>query len=535
MQEVLEQMLDYLKGIWLKRRYLMIATWLICPLGWFAVSQLQETYESEARVFADTQSILGPLLKGMTVETNTDAQIALMVKTLLSRPNLERIARMTDLDVQANTPKEFDALIERLKTGISIKKTGGRRQNIFNITFTDKDAVMARDVVQSVITVFIETTRGDNRRNSDSAQKFIDNQINEYENRLLKSEARLTNFKQKYSDVLPNQYGGYYVKLNNSKEQLKGIELVLLETKTQLSASKAKLSKLGKSSSSDSSKQNNIVDSNSIKTTYDDRISELESQLDSLQLRYTEQHPDVKEIQRRLESLTKKRNSEIEEYLSNSTGNDDEYTPISQNPVIQDIQIQVNQLEGQVASMEVRANNYRNTVKELENKIHTLPEIEAELVQLNRGYDITNKQYQELLNRKEKAMIAQSADETTSKINFKVIDPPRAPLVPSGPKRFLFYIVVTFLGVGVGLGLSFLFSQLNPVVTSSSQVARATGIPIFGIVSATENLGLQSKDKRKTILFIVSNTMLLSILCFFIAYSLFPDAIQAPLHRIFNL
>ncbi|MEH6384518.1 MAG: XrtA system polysaccharide chain length determinant [Colwellia sp.] len=532
MQEVLEQILDYLKGIWIKRRYLMVATWLICPMGWFAVSQLQDTYESEARVFADTQSILGPLLKGMTVESNPDEQIGLMVKTLLNRPNLERIARMTDLDVQANTPQEFNDLIERLTTGISIKKTGGRRQNIFNITFSDKDPVMARDVVQSVITVFIETTRGENRKDSDSAQKFLDSQINEYENRLLKDEARLTNFKQKYSEVLPNQYGGYYDKLNNAKEQLKTIELVLLETKTQLESSK---SKLNQSSTAESAQQNNIVDSNSVKTTYDDRIAELQGQLDTLQLRYTEQHPDVREVQRRLEHLSKKREAEIEQYLSNSNDAGSEYAPISQNPVIQDIQIQVNQLEGQVASMEVRANNYRNTVKELENKIHTLPEIEAELVALNRGYDITKKQYEDLLERKEKAQIGQSANETTSKINFKVIDPPRAPLQPAGPKRFLFYVVVTFLGVGVGLGLSFLFSQINPVVTSSSQVARATGIPIFGIVSATDNLGLQSKDKRKTILFFVSNSLLILILGFFIAYSLFPDAIQAPIHRIFNL
>jgi len=532
MQEVLEQILDYLKGIWIKRRYLMIATWLICPLGWFAVSQLQDNYESEARVFADTQSILRPLLKGMTVESNPDVQVALMVRTLLSRPNLERIARMSDLDVQTSTQEEFEILIERLKSDISIKKTGGSRQNIFTITFIDKDPDMARVVVQAVIDVFIENTRGENRRDSDSAHKFLDSQINEYENRLLKAEARLTNFKQKYSDVLPNQYGGYYDKLNNAKEQLKGIELILLETQTQLAASKAKLNQ---SSSSESAQQNSIVDSNSVKTTYDDRIADLEVKLDSLHLKYTEQHPDVKEAQRRLEHLTKQRNDEIDQYLTSSNDNADEYTPISQNPVIQDIQIQVNQLEGQVASMEVRANNYRNTVKELENKIHILPEIEAELVGLDRGYDITNKQYKELLSRKEKAQIGQSADETTSKINFKVIDPPRSPLKPSGPKRFLFYIVVTFLGVGVGLGLSFLFSQINPVVTSSSQVSRATGIPIFGIVSATENIGLQSKDKRKTLLFIVSNILLLSILCFFVAYTLFPDTIQAPIHRIFNL
>jgi len=468
----------------------------------------------------------------MTVESNPDVQIRLMVRTLLSRPNLERIARMTDLDIQANTPEEYEHLISRLKENLEIKKTGRSRENIFNITFTDKDPIMARDVVQTVITIFIENTQGDNRRNSDSAQKFIDSQIDEYENRLLKAEARLTNFKQKYSNVLPNQYGGYYQKLNSAKEQLKSMELVLLETETQLAASREKLKN---TTSSDTTPQNKIKNSNSIQTTYDDRIAELEVQLDSLQLRYTEQHPDVKEVSRRLEDLNKKRTAEIEQYLAGDSNDDTEFTPLSQNPVVQEMQIQVNQLESQVASMKVRTNNYKDTVADLENKIHTLPEIEAQLVALDRGYEITKKQYEEFLDRKEKAMIGQSADETTSKINFKVIDPPRAPLKPAGPKRILFYFVVTFFGLGVGLGLSFLFSQINPVVTSSSQVSRATGIPIFGIVSATENLGLQSKDKRKTLLFFVSNSILISILCFFIAYTVFPETIQAPIHRIFNL
>ena len=62
MQEIIEQVLDYLKGIWIKRRYLMLSTWIICPIGWLFVTQLNDVYESEAIVFADTQSILGPLL-----------------------------------------------------------------------------------------------------------------------------------------------------------------------------------------------------------------------------------------------------------------------------------------------------------------------------------------------------------------------------------------------------------------------------------------------------------------------------------------
>jgi polysaccharide chain length determinant protein (PEP-CTERM system associated) len=530
MQEILEQVIDYLKGIWIKRRYIMIATWLICPIGWLFVAQMPNVYESNARVYADTQSILGPLLKGLTVETNPDIQIKLMIRTLLGRPNLERITRMTDLDVQAETPKQYEAIIKRLKNDIIIKKTGGRRENIFTISFEDPNPEMARNVVQSALTVFIENTLGENRTDADAAQKFLNAQIKEYESRLLASEARLTDFKQKYSNVLPDQYGGYYNKLNIVKEQLKIVNLNLLETQTQLASAKAQL----KSSPKENSAQNsNIKTSSSIQTSYDDRISELEMTLDSLQLKYTDKHPDVKEVTRRLAHLNKQREQEIEDYLGTTQEGDSSALITSQNPVIQQMQIQVNQLENQVASITVRANDYKQQVKELESKIHILPEIEAELVALNRGYEITKSKYEELLSRKETALLAQQADETTNKINFKIIDPPRAATVPTGPKRILFFIVVTVLGVGAGVGMSLLMSQLNPVVTSGPQLSKATGIPIFGMVSAGEDLGLHKLNRNKTLIFVASNLVLLSILIALIGYFLFPEFAQAQFRKVF--
>ena len=125
--------------------------------------------------------------------------------------------------------------------------------------------------------------------------------------------------------------------------------------------------------------------------------------------------------------------------------------------LIQEVQIQVNQLENLIASLNVRADDYRQRIIELENRVHTLPEIEAELVALNRGYEITKKKYEELLSRKETAQLAQQADETTDKIQFRVIDPPRKATKPSGPKRFILFGVVLVLGFGVGIGLSLLF------------------------------------------------------------------------------
>ncbi|GAA6204846.1 XrtA system polysaccharide chain length determinant [Thalassotalea sp. SU-HH00458] len=523
MQELIDQVVDYLKGIWLKRRYIIMSTWLICPITWLYIAQMDNVYESEARVYADTQSLLRPLLKGLTVETNPNVQISLMIKTLLSRPNVERISRMTDLDIQAVNEQEYEKLIESLKTEIIIQKSG--RENIFTISYENKDPEMAKNVVQSALTVFIENTLGENRSDTDSAGKFLDTQIKEYENRLLSDEAKLTDFKQKYSNVLPNQYGGYYNKLSISKEQLKSIELSLSEVESQLANSKSQLESI---ETPDDKIQSNIQDSNTIVTSYDSRITELQSLLDSLQLKYTEHHPDVKEARSRLEHIQAQRETEIQEYVS-ARSNGDSSQKISQNPVIQNLQIQINHLENQVASIKVRRDNYAKEVKNLETKIHILPEIEAELTALNRGYDITKKKYEELLSRKETAQLAKQADKTSSKINFRIIDPPRAPTKPTGPKRILFLLISTFLGFGVGVGLSFLFSQINPVVTSRNQVTKETGIPVFGVVSAAETLGLQRWHRQKTLIFVISNTLLLLLLTFFILYSIFPEQIKSPL------
>ncbi|MEI6893684.1 MAG: XrtA system polysaccharide chain length determinant [Colwellia sp.] len=528
MQEIVKEIIDYLKGIWLKRRYIIVATWLICPLGWYFVALMPNVYKSEARVYVDTQSLLRPLLKGLTVETNPNTQIRLMVKTLLSRPNLERISRMTDLDVQADTSEEYEAIINSLKNNIKISGFG--RENIYTLSTENKDPEMAKNIVRSALTVFIENTLGETRNNSDSAQKFLNTQIKEYENRLSNAEARLASFKQKYNGILPTQSGGYYNKLYGYKEKLKAIELNILENKTRLGSAKKQLTQ---SIVAGNGSDNNIKSESSIQTTYDDRITELELQLDGLKLRYTDRHPDVIEVSRNLTYLKDLRSAEINKYLDQSNDNAGSLKRLSTNPVIQEVQIEVNHLENLIASLNVRADDYRQRIIALEDKVHVLPEIEAELVALNRGYGITKSKYEQLLSRRETAQLAQQADETTDKIQFRVLNPPRKATQPSGPKRFILFGVVTVLGFSVGIGLSLLMSQLNLVATSTAQLTKITGVPVFGIVSANENLGLQKWHKKKTIIFIISNLLLMCLLALFISYFLFPDAIPAPFERIF--
>lgn len=534
MQEILEQIIDYLKGIWIKRRYIMIATWLICPIGWYMVAQMPNMYNSQARVYVDTQSLLSPLLRGLTIETNANTQLNLILKTLLTRPNLERIARMADLDILAKSPAQYERIVRNLKNKIKMRKAG--RENMYTISVSDINPEKAQKIVQATLTVFIENSLGESRDGNDTAQKFLDDQIKEYENRLLAAENRRTEFIQKYSSILSSSTGGYYRTLNSAKSRLKDTQLTLQEVQGRLDSVNNRLQGDVKTTSKEQETEKNQNNLN-ISTRYDDRISQSESKIDSLLLRYTEQHPEVLQTQRLLANLKEKRDEELNLYYESLKNTDNSAylnsSGLDNNPVYSELQIQANQLKSEVASLNVRVNNYQAQVDDLESKIHTVPEIEAESTALDRDYKIVKQKFEQLLKRKESLTMANSVNENTDKMQFRVLDAPIIPKNPTGPKRYFLFGVVVCAGVAVGIGLSLLMSQINPIVTSASQLSRATGIPVFGMVSANENLGLQKWHRKKTLIFMMSNLVLLGILAIFVCYFLFPDLVQVPLKRIF--
>ena len=112
MEELFSQLISGLKGVWKYRWYAVIVVWMVSIAGWIKVSTLPDDYQSSARVFVDTQSILKPLLSGMTSLPNVQQQVSIMSRTLLSRPNIERVMRMIDLDINVKTAREHEAQLD---------------------------------------------------------------------------------------------------------------------------------------------------------------------------------------------------------------------------------------------------------------------------------------------------------------------------------------------------------------------------------------------------------------------------------------
>lgn len=478
MQELLYQILGYLKAIWSKRWHVMLVAWLICLIGWGVVYILPDQYESKAKIYIDTDSLLKPLLEGLTVEYNANQQITLMVRTLLTRPNVEKIIRLSDLDLHVNNDIELDSLIESLQKKIKFSKSqkGRRAPNVYDLSYISTKPEEAQTVLQSVITVFIENSIGDSKEDSNAAKKFLSQKVKEYEARLLKSENKLKEFKQKNSGMLPSSGQDYYARMEQAKSNLDESKLELSEAEKRQGAIRRELSNIVATLKSTGS---------NISTSYDERIETLNKNLDDMLLNYTENHPDVLASRRLLEGLKNKQQQKISELKKSPSGGVAD--TLESNAAYQELKIAYGEAKANTESLKVRVKEYDSRYKNLQKLINTIPEIEAQLTALNRGYDVIYKKYQEFLERRESASISESVDQTTESVQFKVLEAPRVESFPVGPDRILLSSAALFAGILGGLGFAFLISQIKPVVTSGRELSEIIGLPVFGVVSANDS------------------------------------------------
>ena len=294
MDQLLQQILGYAKAAWQRRWWGVAVAWLVCVVGWTWVMMIPDRYQASARVYVDTQTLLKPLLSGLAAEPNVEQQIKLMTRQLVSRPTLEKVARMTDLDVKAKTPEQTESMLNDLASKISIADAG--RENLYTISYQDANGDLAKKVVQSLLTIFVESSLGKTRQDISSSQRFIEEQLQQYQQRLNDADNALKEFKQKHIGMMPGQGGDYYAKLADVSTQLRQAQLDQQEAlnrrnqlKRQLADEEPEITAAAVAGASNSE--------------IDDRIQALQKQMDQLRLQYTDLHPDVQSTKRLIEKV----------------------------------------------------------------------------------------------------------------------------------------------------------------------------------------------------------------------------------------
>src|SRR5690606_3417904 len=136
MHETLSLLTNYAIAAWQRRWYGLALAWLVCVAGWLAVERIPDRYQSSAQVNIDTTSMLRPLMAGIAADLSAGAmaQLSVVRQTLLTRPNLEKVMRMTDLDLLAKTVVEQEQIMASLRSRLNISR-GGADDNLFSVSF----------------------------------------------------------------------------------------------------------------------------------------------------------------------------------------------------------------------------------------------------------------------------------------------------------------------------------------------------------------------------------------------------------------
>jgi polysaccharide chain length determinant protein (PEP-CTERM system associated) len=472
MDQMLQQVLGYAKATWQRRWWGVAVAWLVCIIGWTWVMVIPDRYEASARVYVDTQSLLKPLLSGLAVEPNVEQQIRLMTRQLVSRPTLEKVARMTDLDVKAKTPEQTEEMLDGLASKIAIADAG--KENLYTISYQDADGALAKKVVQSLLTIFVETSLGKARQDISSSQRFIEEQLQQYQKKLVDAENSLKEFKQKHIGMMPGQGSDYYAKLAETLTLLRQAQLDQQEAINRRNQLKRQLTNEEPELTAAAA----AVPANS---EIDGRIQELKKQLDQLRLKYTDLHPDIQATKRLIEQLEVQKKADQAGRVSDPSG------ARIQNPVYQQLTIAIAEADATVASLSARVAEYQRRYSELRNASNMIPQVEQEYTQLMRDYGVYRQNYDDLLKRRESATMSGEVESKTDTVDFRVIDPPFVPSQPAWPNRPLLLSLVTLGGLAAGVALAFLLSQLRRTVTDRRVLRELTGLPLLGAVSRVEN------------------------------------------------
>jgi polysaccharide chain length determinant protein (PEP-CTERM system associated) len=497
MQEVITQVRAAARGMW-KYRWLGVAVaWGVAAAGSIGIYKIPDQYEASARIHVDTLSILKPLMAGLAVQPDIDQQIAMLSRTLISRPNVEKLMRMADLDLKNRSKAQQDATVDDLMKALRITGTG--RDNLYVLSYRDTEAEKAKRAIQSLVSIFVESGLGATRNDASSAKAFINDQIKSYLVKLEEAEGRLKEFRLRNLDLQVGEGRDVASRLTEMSAQLEKARLELREAENARDAARAELANQSGTSKGGGGLPNLLQDTAVAVSTpeIDARIDAQRRQLDTLLQRFTDLHPEVLSTRRLLRDLEEQKRKEVQE-LRKAALAAPAPTPTGggSNLAAQELNRMMAMSEVQVAALKARVDEYAGRYSQLRASLKSAPQLEAEAAQLNRDYAIHKKNYEDLVARRESAAMSGDLDVASGMADFRLIDPPRVSPQPVFPNRLLLLPLALLAALAAGLFASFAASQIRPVFFHPGELRSKFELPILGMVSAV--MGDAETKARRT-------------------------------------
>jgi polysaccharide chain length determinant protein (PEP-CTERM system associated) len=435
-------------------------------------------------------------LKGLAVSNDADQQVSVMLRTLITRPNIEQVVRLTDPHAASLSPTAMQDKISDVQKDVSLRSLGAK--NLFGVSYTNRDPAYAQAVTQSLVSILVDSNVGDQRRDVEGVQSFISERVAEYERLLRETEKRRAAFKSANLEYFTG--GTSDARIDKAKQDLATAQADLDGAQTRRNSI---LAQLGGTPAILNVAAPSPIILNSNSGGRGTALAEAQSRLEDLRSRFTDSYPDVVATQKLVDRL------KAEEKKGGDSATDGNHQGIS-NPVFVALRAKLSDEETNVALGQHRVTQAQADLENSKRVMEKSISVERQYADLDRDYEVLHKQYEELLQRRESARLSQAVGDQQSSMVFRIVDPPQQPEHPVAPNRILFNSLVLVLGLAGGVAAAFLMGLNAERFVVSDQLKAAFDVPIIGIISNVRHAA-DAERMRKAVMAISAAVGLLLI------------------------
>ena len=442
----------------------------------FGLFVLPRKYVATTSVLAQESGIIQPLLQNRAETTRAVDRAGLARQVVFGHKVMTEILRIGGWMDDRPSAAEQERRIERVRERTVISNA---RENLVLITYSDSEPERAYKIASAMANLLIEESLASKERESREAFEFIDKQVTDYHRKLTEAEANLQAYRSDNADAQPGSATDVNTRITALRTQVEQTRMNLMELHSREQALVSQLS--GESA---------VTAVQTRETLYRTQLLELQSQLDTLLLRYTEKHPDVVRIRHQMEDLqTAMRNEQARKTQPGAADS----AEVRMNPMFQELRSQLGQTRRDIAEIQSRMSASESLLDGELARSRRIAASESSLAELTRDYEVNRDIYQDMLRRRENARVSMELDRERRGLTMRIQDPAQVPSRPSGLRFLHFALGGMLLAIVLPIGLLFLLVKFDPRVRSPRQIERQGGYPLLTVVPAYRT----PRDRRR--------------------------------------
>jgi polysaccharide chain length determinant protein (PEP-CTERM system associated) len=473
----------YLKLVHKRKNIFILSAIAIITLALAYSYALPEIYEAKCTVLIET-NVIKNLIKDITVTPSMEERLRVISYAMKSRNLLLRVIEDLGFELNAMTPGEVERLIKGLHKKTKIESTS--KMDMFTVFYRHRDPEFARDYVNALVGRYIEANISDKREEAYGANRFLSEQIKFFKGKLDNSEMKIINFRKDRGVIV-------VIDERDVVEDIKSAQGELEELKVKNKELMARERVIGKKIKEEDPYAVAILGKKTGKSLQG-MLFMLQSRLNELLMRYTENHPEVIRVRAEMEAL---KDGKVEEMGKDMENTETKMSTL--NPLYQQLKEELAKTGLELAAIAAKEEHFKDLIESKKGYLRNMPGEKKKLVDLEREKDTYKNIYEELVHRLGRSEVSKQMEVQDKAATFRILDPAVLPAEPVSPNRLRLLLLGIFAGLAGGLGVVVLLDHIDNSV-KTLETLKTLGLPVLAIIPGIQNSEELMKRRRKDVM-----------------------------------